>query len=410
MEACVNCSKRSAGPLSLFANGQFVRLWAIGGLAGAMRWLEILVIGIYTFQVSNSPFVVSLMLVARMAPMVLFSTVVGAFVESMDRRHIQIGACILMTLGAGSIAATAATEIINLPLLAVIAFLNGLGWSMEFPVRRALLGNAVETAWLGNAMSFDTATNSATRMIGPSIGGAVYQFLGLEGAYVIATSVYALTIIFALGLTSPQSSYVTKRGENLLSRLRSGVSYARRNHVITSVFVITVILNLFAFCYASIIPVWALESFQATPILVGLLASAEGGGAFLGATILAFWARPKYFQRVFLAGAILFLSGLLIASKLTFYGAALLALFGAGVGIAAFGAMQSTLVLKETAPEFRSRVMGVLAACIGTAPFGVLNIGWIAELTSAGTAIALTSTLGLALIVFVTWRWPSIWR
>ena len=46
--------------------------------------------------------------------------------------------------------------------------------------------------------------------------------------------------------------------------------------------------------------------------------------------------------------------------------------------------------------------MGVLAACIGTAPFGVLNIGWIAELTSAGTAIALTSTLGLVLIAFVT--------
>ena len=397
-------SRREAKTISLFTNGQFVRLWVIGGLAGAMRWLEILVIGIYAFQTSGSPFVVSLMLVARMAPMVLFGTVVGAVVENMDRRRVQIGACVLMTLGAGSIAATAVTEIITLPLLAVIAFLNGLGWSMDFPVRRAMLGNAVETERLGNAMSFDTATNSATRMIGPLIGGVLYQILGLEGAYLIATFVYALTIMFALGLASPRSSSIPRKGESLLSRLNAGVGYARRNNIIKSVFVITVILNLFGFCYASILPVWAVENFQADPVFVGLLASAEGGGAFFGAIILAFWARPKYFQRLFVVGAVLFLGGLLIASKLTFYGAALLALFGAGVGIAAFGAMQSTLVLKEASHEFRSRVMGVLAACIGAAPFGVLNIGFIAELTSAGTAIAFSSALGLGLIIFVTWR------
>ena len=397
-------SRREAKTISLFTNGQFVRLWVIGGLAGAMRWLEILVIGIYAFQTSGSPFVVSLMLVARMAPMVLFGTMAGAVVESMDRRRVQIGACVLMTLGAGSIAATAVAEIITLPLLAVIAFLNGLGWSMDFPVRRALLGNAVETEQLGNAMSFDTATNSATRMIGPLVGGVLYQILGLEGAFLIATLVYALTIIFALGLASPQSSSIPRKEESLLSRLNAGVGYARRNNIITSVFVITVILNLFGFCYASILPVWAVENFQADPVFIGLLASAEGGGAFFGAITLAFWARPKHFQRLFLVGAVLFLGGLLIASKLTIYGAALLALFGAGVGIAGFGAMQSTLVLKEASHEFRSRVMGVLAACIGAAPFGVLNIGFIAELTSAGSAIAFSSALGLGLIIFVTWR------
>ena len=125
---------------------------------------------------------------------------------------------------------------------------------------------------------------------------------------------------------------------------------------------------------------------------------------------MAFCARPKHFQRLFLAGAILFLGGLLIAAKFRFYAAALLALFGADVGIAAFGAMQSTLLLQEAPHEFPSRVMGVLAACIGGAPFGVLNIGFIAELASAGTAIAFSSAVGLVLVIFVTWRSPSIWR
>ena len=83
-----------------------------------MRWLEILVIGIYAFQVSSSPFVVAIMLVARMLPMVLFGTVIGAAVEDMDRRQVLIWTCVLMTLTALTGAVAAAIDIMSLPLLA----------------------------------------------------------------------------------------------------------------------------------------------------------------------------------------------------------------------------------------------------------------------------------------------------
>ena len=410
MAAHVKGGGPATGPLSLFKDDQFVRLWAIGGLAGAMRWLEILVIGIYTFQVSGSPFLVAAMLIARMAPMIFFGTIIGAIVEDMDRRRVQIGACTLMTLCAITCAAAATIDIISFPFLAGAAFLSGLGWSTDFPVRRTMIGGAVTPDQLGTAMSFESATNSATRMIGPLIGGSVYQVLGLEGAYAIAAVGYALTILFAFGLAPLQPSRPRGRRESLLPLLKAGFSYARSNNVIIGVFLITVTLNLFGFAYTAIIPVWAVENFQADPVFVGLLASAEGGGAVLGSLTLAFWARPAHSRRLFLIGAVVFFIGLLMASKLSLYGVALLVLFGAGVGIAAFGAMQSTLVLRETAPEFRSRVMGVLAACIGTGPLGVLNIGLISELTSASTAMALSSAFGLTLIALVTWRLPSIRR
>ena len=371
-------------PLSLFTKKEFVRLWAIGGFLGAVRWLEILVIGIYAFQVSGSPFVVAMMLVARMVPMVLFGTFIGAAVEDMDRRKVLICVCVLMTLSALTGAVAAVINMMSLPLLAGVAFLNGLGWSTDFPVRRTLVGDVVEPKRLSNAMSLESATNSLTRLIGPLIGGAAYQALGLGGAYAIAAVIYGLTIIFAFGVAPPRPLKNAESRGSLLTRLKAGFAYARRNNVITGVLIITVILNLFAFAYAAMIPVWAVENFKVDPVFVGLLASAEGGGAFLGSLTLAFWARPEHFRRLFLIGAVIFVGGLLIASKLTFYGVALLVLFVAGVGIAAFGAMQSTLVLQESLPQYRSRVMGVLAACIGAGPLGVFSIGLIAEcLTSA---------------------------
>ena len=394
----------------LFTEKEFARLWAIGGFLGAMRWLEILVIGIFAFQVSGSPFVVAIMLVARMLPMVLFGTVIGAAVEDMDRRQVLIWTCVLMTLTALTGAVASAIDIMSLPLLAGVAFLNGLGWSTDFPVRRTLVGDAVEPKRLGHAMSLENATNSLTRIIGPLIGGAAYQVLGLGGAYTIAAAIYGLTIIFAFGIAPPRPLKNARGRENLLTRLKAGFAYTRQNNVITGVLIITVILNLFGFAYAAMIPVWAVENFNVDPIFVGLLASAEGGGAFLGSLTMAFWARPEQFRRLFLIGAVIFVVGLLIASKLTLYGVALLVLFVAGVGIAAFGAMQSTLVLQESSPRYRSRVMGVLAACIGAGPLGVFNIGLIAELTSASTAIALSSALGLTLIALVNWHLPTFWR
>jgi len=315
-----------------------------------------------------------------------------------------------MTLTALTGAIAAAINIMSLPLLAGVAFLNGLGGSTDFPVRRTLVGDVVEPKRLGNAMSLESATNSFTRMVGPLIGGAAYQVLGLGGAYAIAAVIYGLTIIFAFGVTPPRRMKNANDRGSLLTRLKAGFAYTRRNNVITGVLIITVILNLFGFAYAAMIPVWAVENFNVNPVFVGLLASAEGGGAFLGSLTLAFWARPEYFRRLFLIGAVIFVGGLLIASKLTFYGVALLVLCVAGVGIAAFGAMQSTLILKESLPQYRSRIMGVLAACIGAGPLGVLNIGLIAELTSASTAIALSSALGLALIALVIWHLPTFWH
>ncbi|MEC8846965.1 MAG: MFS transporter [Pseudomonadota bacterium] len=402
-------ARRPVAARVLFADRQFSRLWAVGGLGGAMRWLEILVLGIYAYEISGSAFVVSAMLVARMAPMVLFGTVIGALVEGMDRRWVLIGACLLMAGGALAITAASVLNVMSLPLLAAIAFLNGLGWSTDFPVRRTLVGDVVAAEYLGNAMAFDSATNSATRMLGPLIGGAVYQWVGLTGAYAIATGFYLAMILLAVGLT-PVAARATAPSAGLLRRLAEGFAYARGSGAIAGVLIITVLLNFFGFAYAAIVPVWAVESFAADPVRVGLLAAAEGAGALCGSVSLAFFARAGAFQRIFLIGATVFVGALLISAKLPIYAVAMAVLFIAGVGISCFGAMQSTIVLNVCEPSYRSRVMGVLAACIGAGPLGVLHIGWLAELTSASTAIAISSAEGLVLMLLVVWRLPGIRR
>jgi hypothetical protein len=66
-----------------------------------------------------------------------------------------------------------------------------------------------------------------------------------------------------------------------------------------------------------------------------------------------------------------------------------------GIAGASFAAMQSTLTYLGASPEYRSRVLGVLTLCIGSGPIGFLNVGWMADIWGAPTALFVMSLEGL---------------
>ena len=68
----------------LLANPNYLRLWFAGGVGNAMRWLELLVAGIFTYDATHSAFLVSIVTVARSLPMLF----VGRLLDWSARRSI----------------------------------------------------------------------------------------------------------------------------------------------------------------------------------------------------------------------------------------------------------------------------------------------------------------------------------
>jgi MFS family permease len=83
---------------SLFRDPSFLRLWSVGAIVATARWLEMLVIGIFVFDVTSSPFLVALMLFLRMLPMGLFGVFGGVLADRFDRRRVLIAAMCFMTI------------------------------------------------------------------------------------------------------------------------------------------------------------------------------------------------------------------------------------------------------------------------------------------------------------------------
>ena len=75
---------------SLLADPAFLRVWLTGGIAGVLRWLELLAIGVYVLEVGGSPFLVALMTFLRMAPMFLFGIPAGALADRYDRKRLLL--------------------------------------------------------------------------------------------------------------------------------------------------------------------------------------------------------------------------------------------------------------------------------------------------------------------------------
>src|SRR5258706_16145847 len=68
-----------------FDKPDFWRLWSIGLVGFAVRWLEMLVVGVFVYQHTGSPFLVALMTLLRLLPMALLGAGLGAVAERLER-------------------------------------------------------------------------------------------------------------------------------------------------------------------------------------------------------------------------------------------------------------------------------------------------------------------------------------
>jgi MFS family permease len=189
----------------------------------------------------------------------------------------------------------------------------------------------------------------------------------------------------------------------VLREMAESFRLALRLPALRGVLAVTVVFNIFAWPFTSMVPVIGSEGLRLGPEGVGILASMDGLGALFGAALVGLLSRPDRYPLIYLGGTGLYLGMICIfslASTPVLAGAALLLL---GFGNAAFGTMQATLVYLVTPPELRGRALGVLSAAIGTGLIGFLHIGVLAALFGAQAAAFVTGAEGL-LALALTWR------
>jgi len=373
----------------------------------AMRWFEILATSVFTFSVTQSALAVALVNLARAAPNLLFGAFTGALADRFDRRRLLLSGEIILVVVTASLFTLAVTGVITPWHIAAGAFLNGVVFSTEFPVRRNMMGDIAGIDRIGRAMGLDLTANNATRIVGPALGGLVLQTIGITGVYALATICYALAAVLVLGVVSPARPIMTI-SQGLFAHIVEGLRYVRGERRLVGFMVITVIMNVWGLPYVAMVPVIGAEELNVSAFPIGLLLSSEGVGALLGSLLAAAYAKPDQFNKIYLYGSALLIVAVIAFSQSDSYTLSLATTFAAGMGIAGFTTMQATLPYVQSDPAMRARVMGVLAVCIGSGPIGMLHVGLLASWLDAPTALAIMGVEGVFAIGITMWIWKEV--
>ncbi len=399
---------RRIRPLDLFRDGNYRRLWLTGGFVGVIRWLELLAISVFVLEVTGSVFQTALMSFFRFLPMIMLGAVMGAIGERVNRRRFMLGALCALTCTTVLLGMLAMTGQIAVWHVAIGAFLGGAMHTSEFPVRRAMLGEIAGPGRAGPALALDSVTNNGTRLLGPIGGGVLYDQVGLHGAYFLCAVLYGIGFLLTYRVHY-RAAAQSAAHVHYLTNLVEGVRFVFRNRGLVGALLVTIIVNMFAVPFSAMIPVIGKNELLLSASLIGVLASSEGVGALVGAITVA-CLQPANFTRTYLVGSFIFLLGVGFFAGANSFAIAIAVLFVAGLGHAGFSTTQSAIMFAAATPEMRSRVLGVLATCIGGGPIGVLHLGLLADHLGAPLGIAIMVAEGVLLLILTALIWPELFR
>jgi len=398
---------RTAARAWLFDELDFRRLWLVGVVVFAVRWLEMLAVAVFAYQRSGSPFIVALLTMLRMLPMALFGAVIGAVAERLERRTALVVVLISMLLSSLILALLAWTDTLEVWHVALASFLNGIAWTTDNPVRRTMIGEVVGPDRMSAAMALDVGANNASRMLGPTLGGILLATVGIAGAFLVSVIGYAVAVIAAVRIQHRNSAGPSP-ADGVVERMIEGLLLARQDRRLVGTLVITVIYNTFGWPFTSMIPVIGQDHLGLGAAGIGVLASMDGVGAFCGAILIALFAKPPVFGRVYVGGVMAYLTMLPAFALMAHPVPAGTVLLMTGFANAGFSIMQATLVYLAAPAAMRSRIYGVLSVCIGIGMIGFIHLGLLAGFVGAAWATAAIGVEGILAMLLTRRFWRPL--
>ena len=122
----------------------FKKLWFIGTTAMSMRWIEQIALGYYVYQITKDEFLVGLVFFFRNVPMLLFGAFIGVISDEFDKKKILQITLIFTAIIYFILTISSFLDQLNYFQICFGAFIAGLAWSFDFPIRRSMLSEIVD--------------------------------------------------------------------------------------------------------------------------------------------------------------------------------------------------------------------------------------------------------------------------
>ena len=380
--------------------------WTGNFLSNIGTWMHHVALGWLVLEMTNSPFLLGLVGFAQFIPALLFSLPGGVIADRVNRRQWLLVTHGVMLVLALALAVGVSLEIINYAAVAAIAFLLGTTSAVNFPAFQAMVRDLSSHEDLLNAIALNSMQFNASRFIGPAVAGILVGTVGLAICFYINAASYLAPLV-ALWLVSYRAEARASNG-SMGAGLREGFDFLRANPRIFLLVGFVGMISLFGLPYLIFLPVFARDVLHVGAPGLGYLFSASGGGALVGAVVLAGWRSEWKRGPLVLGGMLFFFGGVLTLALSTNFRLSLAALAVVGAAMVCAVATINSLLQTLVPDQVRGRVLGWHSmAYLGFSPIGSLLVGVLADTWGTPAALALSASgpLVLSLVLLLTLPW-----
>lgn len=376
----------------LYFSGQLISL--IG------TWLQMVAQSWLVLQLTKSAFMVGLVSALGFLPVMFFSLFGGVLVDRFHKRELIIYTQVAEMTLAFILGILTLVGLINVWLVAFLAFLLGIVNAIDMPARQAFTIEMVGRQFLPSAIALNMGVFNTARVIGPALAGGLIAYVGNGGAFIINGLTF-LAPIAALSAMRIKSN-LPEVHPDTFQAIKIGLRYVYHHSLIKNLLIFTTATAIFGWSYSTIMPVVAQDVFLQDASGLGVMYASAGLGALTGAIFVSGFAANFSAASLILGGNLIFVISVILFSLTGNFSLALIYLFFSGIGLAIQIALLNTTIQHNVEHSLRGRVMSIYSlAFLGMFPLGSFQVGFLAEHFGSQFAIRVGAIILLAFATYL---------
>src|SRR5687767_658365 len=393
----------------LVTHRNFRAFWTGQTLSLVGSWMQSMAIGWLALELSNSAFVVGIVVASGSLPILVFSLHAGVLVDRSDKKKLVTYAQFLLGVEAVLLWYLTVTGHITVGALIVLSLYGGAIASVEIPARQALMIDLVGRDDLRDAIALNSSGFNLARIIGPAVGAFIIASAGLAWCFA-ANAISYVTVLIGLGRVKLPPWQAPRMPGAPLQQIREGLHYASHDRPVRAILELVTAFSVLGIPYIALMPVLARDRLGLGADGYGFMLSILGIGGLIGALALA-------------AVGLQIRRGPLVARTATTYAVLLIILsfvrqpviaypilFATGFLMIVNNAMANGMLQTMVPDEYRGRLMSIYSMIVVGLPqvLGAFSAGAVAGLIGVQWAIGVGAAAMLVFAWFVIRRYPEV--
>ncbi len=387
------------------------RLYWTGQLVSLIgTWIQQVTLSWLVLELTNSAFMLGTVSAIGSAPILILSLPGGVMADRVSKKRLLIATQTIMMLLAFTLAYLTHFKYLKIWHIILLSALSGSVFAFDAPARQAYTVELVGRKDLMNAIALNSTIFNTARILGPALAGVLYAMVGPAGCFLI-NGVSFLAVIYGLNLI--RGEYQPRQGprKSAFEEMKVGLDYVWHHPVIMSLVGMVAIFSIFGMPYAVLMPVFARDILHLQARGFGLLMTAVGIGAIIGAISLATFSQMKR------RGVYVLVSGLVFTVAVTVFSLSnnlilsIACLPFIGFTMVSQVATINTIIQSIAPDDIRGRVMSVFTfVFMGMMPVGSFIAGSIAGRFGAPAALQFGAAVCLATLIYLFWRNRELYK